>query len=193
MTFAKQKWDKIYSARLAKAERSQPAEVLSWHQHLLPDAGVALDLACGLGANSLLLAKSGLTVCSWDISTVAIEHINQLAAEQKLTIEAVERNVLIQPPLPETLDVLVVTYFLARELTPTLIAALKPGGLLFYQTYCQNKVSDVGPSNTDFLLERNELLWLFSGLIVCAYREDDCLGNDHLGLRNQAMLVGQKN
>jgi 2-polyprenyl-3-methyl-5-hydroxy-6-metoxy-1,4-benzoquinol methylase len=32
----------------------------------------ALDLACGLGANALVLAKQGLTTEAWDISAIFI-------------------------------------------------------------------------------------------------------------------------
>ena len=42
--------------------------------HLLPQiSGNALDLACGMGGNAILLAQeSKLTVNAWDISSVAI-------------------------------------------------------------------------------------------------------------------------
>ena len=38
-----------------------PCQVLADNVHLLPTTGIALDLACGLGANALLLAQHGLT------------------------------------------------------------------------------------------------------------------------------------
>jgi len=46
---------------------------LTQNQHLLPSQGTALDLACGQGGNSQLLAKAGLDVLAWDSSAVAIE------------------------------------------------------------------------------------------------------------------------
>jgi 2-polyprenyl-3-methyl-5-hydroxy-6-metoxy-1,4-benzoquinol methylase len=186
----KNKWDRIYSER--KPAQPQPAEVLLQNRHLLPKQGVALDLACGLGANSLLLAEQGLEVHAWDISSVAIAQLDKLAQQSGLEIHVLERDVSSQPPEPDSVDVLVVTHFLVRAMAADLVAALKPGGLLFYQTFCRDKVYAQGPSNPEYLLKDNELLQLFSGLKVRVYREESLLGNHDQGWRNQAMLVAEK-
>src|SRR5882724_1266274 len=47
-------------------------QVLVENVHLLPTHGRALDVACGLGAGSIFLARHGLKVVAWDISPVAI-------------------------------------------------------------------------------------------------------------------------
>jgi len=184
------KWDQIYS----KQDKAEPraTEVLSQNRHLLPARGKALDLACGLGANSLLLAESGLDVSAWDISSVAIDALLSRARQRQLTIDAQVVDVNRQAPTAGSLDVLVVTHFLVRDMTLTLIDALKPGGLLFYQTYCRDKVSSQGPRNPDYLLQDNELLQLFAGLKLRVYREESLLGRHELGWRNQAMLVAEK-
>lgn len=186
----KNKWDRIYSDR--KSAQPQPAEVLLQNRHLLPKQGVALDLACGLGANSLLLAEQGLEVHAWDISSVAIAQLDKLAQQSGLEVHVQERDVSAQPPEPGSVDVLIVTHFLVRAMAADLVAALKPGGLLFYQTFCRDKVYAQGPSNPEYLLKDNELLQLFSGLKVRVYREESLLGNHNQGWRNQAMLVAEK-
>lgn len=186
----KNKWDRIYSER--KPIDPKPAEVLLQNRHLLPKQGVALDLACGLGANSLLLAEQGLDVHAWDISSVAIERLISLAQQRQCRITTQVVDVKSQPPQPNSVDVLVVTHFLVREMAADLMASLKPGGVLFYQTYCRDKVSAQGPSNPDYLLQDNELLQLFAGLKVRVYREESLLGDHHQGWRNQAMLVAEK-
>jgi tellurite methyltransferase len=190
MNSDKAKWDRIYSER--DSINLQPAEVLLQNRHLLPNQGIALDLACGLGANSLLLAEHGLDVHSWDISAVAIEKLNTVAKQRHCQLNAEVRDVKSCPPEPDSVDVLVVTHFLVREMAADLIAALKPGGLLFYQTYCRAKVSEQGPGNPDYLLKDNELLELFAGLKVRVYREESLLGSHDQGWRNQAMLVAEK-
>lgn len=166
--------------------------MLADHVHLLPPTGIALDLACGLGGNALLLAGKGLQVYAWDVSRVAIERLRLAAAEQGLNIAAEVRDVE-QTPWPQTaFDVIVVSRFLCRSLAGPIMAALKPGGLLFYQTFVRAKAEGVGPSNPDYLLERNELLRLFSGLTVVAYREEGLIGDTSRGFRNEAMLVAVK-
>jgi len=189
MVTMQSKWDRIYSEK--KAEPTA-CYVLTQNQHLLPTQGRALDLACGQGANARLLAQAGLDVEAWDASAVAIEQLSDVAAEASLTIDAQVRDVIKSPPKENSLDVLVVSFFLDRGLCPRLIAALKPGGLLFYQTYCQQKVTDQGPNNPDFLLADNELLKLFSPMKPRVYREESLLGDVEQGWRNQALLVAEK-
>ncbi|MGD8429109.1 MAG: SAM-dependent methyltransferase, partial [Ectothiorhodospiraceae bacterium] len=53
-------WEKRYGG--ADAAPAQPARVLREFSHLLPEAGVALDLACGRGGNAVYLARRGLDV-----------------------------------------------------------------------------------------------------------------------------------
>lgn len=186
----KAKWDRIYSER--QSADLQAAEVLLQNRHLLPREGVALDLACGLGANSLLLAEHGLEVHAWDISSVAIEQLDSLAKQRQCQIHTRVLDLKPESLKANSFDVLVVTHFLVREMAADLVAALKPGGLLFYQTFCREKVSEQGPRNPDYLLRDNELLQLFSGLKVRVYREESLLGDHDQGWRNQAMLVAEK-
>jgi len=184
-----EKWDKVYSQKLMEPTASL---VLSENKHLLPENGLALDLACGQGGNARLLAEMGLDVLAWDLSPVAIEQLNQFAKSNVLAIDAQVQDVLSSPPEPNSLDVLVVSFFLDRGLCPQLVDAVKPGGLVFYQTYCRDKVNEQGPKNPDFLLSDNELLRLFSSMSLRVYREEALLGSHDQGWRNQALLVAEK-
>ena len=186
----RQKWDRIY--RDADGILPQPAQVLSDFQHLLPSNGSALDLASGLGGNALFLAKRGLETHAFDISGEAIARLNATATQLGLGIRTEIRDVTASPPPPETYDVIVVSRFLERALAPALVAALKPLGLLFYQTFTREKTTDGGPGNPAYLLETNELLRMFGELRVVAYREEGRIGDMALGLRNEAYWVGQK-
>jgi SAM-dependent methyltransferase len=185
----RQCWDARY--READGE-PQPALVLSAHEHLLPAAGKALDLACGLGANALRLASRGLETWAWDISPVAIARLAAAARRAGLSLHAEARDVIAQPPEPESFDVIVVSRFLERGLAPALQTALRPGGVLFYQTFARPRVAECGPRNPAFRLDDNELLTLFAGLKVRVYREDGLLGDLGRGFRNEALLVAQK-
>jgi SAM-dependent methyltransferase len=184
------KWDARYRERPPGGEI--PARVLLENRHLLPASGNALDLACGRGANALLLAEWGFSVVAWDISKIAIEQLRAEAARRKLRIDARVRDVVAQPPSAASFDIIVVSRFLHRALSPAIAAALRPWGLLFYQTFTAEKVSANGPNNPEYLLQPNELLALFRELRVIVYREEGCIGNTTQGLRNEAMLVAQK-
>jgi len=166
-------------------------QVLREFSHLLPEKGAALDLASGMGGNALFLAEHGLRTTAWDLSPVGTAKLQALALEQSLVIDAQARDVLSNPPTANSFDVIVVSYFLDRQLFPAMLAALKPAGLLFYETFVRDKPLGVGPSNPDYLLERNELLQCSEGLLVRAYREEGLIGDTSKGCRNIAMLVGQ--
>ena len=184
------KWDQRY--RQVSQDEPDAAQVLRDNQHLLPKTGDALDLACGLGGNALLLARAGLRVQAWDLSPVAVESLHSRSMNEAGSLRAEVRDVLVSPPAPVSFDVIVISYFLDRALAPALCAALRPGGLLFYQTFVRDKVSQQGPGNADFLLAENELLSMFKTLRLRVYRDEGRLGETKQGLRNEALFVGQK-
>jgi tellurite methyltransferase len=184
------KWDSRHSD---PDKQPSVAEVLMHNRHLLPPAGYALDLACGLGGNALFLAELGLTVSAWDLSPVAIERLREMAKGKGLSnLTAEARDLEQAPPAAASFDVIAVSYYLDRALAPQIIDALKPGGLLFYQTFTRIAVGSEGPSNPDFRLGDNELLQLFERLKIRVYREENRLGELTQGTRDVAMLVAEK-
>jgi len=183
------KWDRRYRGC---DHRPEPAAVLRENLHLLPASGRALDLACGLGANALLLAEAGLDVAAWDLSPVAVEQLRSEAGNRGLEVDARVRDVCARPPGPGSFDVIVVAHFLDRRLAPELRRALRPGGVLFYQAFSREAVSSCGPSNPDFRLDENELLTLFRGLVIRFYRDEGLAGDRGRGTRDIAQLVAQR-
>ena len=177
------KWDNRYREA---AGLPAPAPVLEENRHLLPAAGRALDLGCGLGANALLLASLGLETWAWDLSGVAIGRLAEFARERGLAVHGEVRDVIARPPTPEQFDVIVCAHFLERELAPALMAALRPGGLLFYETWTRTRVDDIGPTSEGFRLADNELLALFRPLRLLVYREEGRVGDTSRGFRNKA-------
>ncbi len=183
----RRKWDRRH--REAEAEGApEAALVLRDNRHLLPARGAALDLACGRGGNALLLADAGLDVHAWDLSPVAIE---ALEARAHPRIRAEPRDVIAHPPEADGFDVIVVSYFLHRPLMPRLTAALRPGGLLFYETFGP-RYADIGPERKDFRLTDNELPGLLPGLRLRCYRDEADCGDLSRGFRDRVMLVGQR-
>jgi tellurite methyltransferase len=181
------KWDLRYEE--ADPVAARPCAVLEEYAHLLPARGTALDLACGLGGNAVFLARRGLDTTAWDLSPVAIAKLGDHAKTKGLSVCAEVRDVQSLPPEPNRFDVVVISYFLERELAPALVRALRPEGVLFYQTWTREAVDDRGPGNPAFRLGPNELLTLFGDLRVIVYREEGVIGDTNQGLRNEACLV----
>ncbi len=184
------KWDERY--RGATQDPPSAANVLRDNAHLLPATGRALDLACGRGGNALFLAARGLVVDAWDLSPVAVDQLAVLAHGITPPINATVRDVLVQPPSAGSYDIITVSYFLERDLATALTQALRPGGLLFYQTFGPERLHDKGPRTPAYRLETCELLRLFSALRVRFYREDGLVGDMELGLRGEVMFVGER-
>jgi SAM-dependent methyltransferase len=181
-----EKWDR----RHCDSAMGPPLGVLTDYAHLLPRSGAALDLACGLGASAVFLARSGLQTTAWDLSPVAIERLQASIGE--LPLQAAVRDVVSSPPPANRFDVICVGHFLERDLCPVIARALKPGGLLFYQTFGRDRIDDSGPSTDRFRLATNELLKLFDGLVVRVYREEGQVGDHSKGVRNIVQLVAQQ-
>lgn len=147
----------------------------------------ALDVAGGAGRNAVWLAERGWRVKLLDISDVALkmardkfEGVKKSSASQpksspirkaSLKTEITDLNSISHLGTEEC-DLLVVFYFLRRELFPAISRALKPGGTLIYRTYTIDRVKvPGGPSDPKYLLQPNELLHAFPGLRVLHYRE----------------------
>ncbi|MGR9108028.1 MAG: class I SAM-dependent methyltransferase [Gammaproteobacteria bacterium] len=185
------KWDGHYQ-QLDPDCRPEAAHVLQAYDYLLPSQGMAIDLACGLGGNALFLARKGLKTLAWDLSPVALDRLQQIARKECLDLLCEVRD-LEHSELPnQGFDVVVVSRYWDRNLNQRLEDTLRPGGLLYIQTFCRDKDPHVGPRNPAFLLEENELLRTFPGLRVRAYCEAGRVGDPSRGFRNEACLVAQK-
>ncbi|WP_296702015.1 class I SAM-dependent methyltransferase [Thiocapsa sp. UBA6158] len=158
-------WDARYEGATVVPK---PALVLRQWPHLRPGGGTALDLACGLGGSALWLAERGFRVSAWDLSPTAIARLREAARLRGLHLDARVRDLIALPPSPESFDLILVAHFLDRDLAPSIAAALRPGGLLFYQTFARESHGSRGPTNPAYRLARNELLNLFPDLTIRA-------------------------
>lgn len=150
-----EKWDAKY-AQVAPNQPVPPAWVLQHHSRLLPLKGKALDLACGLGGNARFMALCGLTVDAWDLSDVALTHLNNWAAVNRLPITPTicDFEQMLFPY--QQYDVITLSRYLNRALWPQILNALKPNGRLFVQTFLA-PVQANAPSHADFYLNSGEL------------------------------------
>ena len=95
-------------------------------------------------------------------------------------------------PLPAgDYDIVVCMSYLQRDLFGALQRALRPGGVLLYETFSRAHVEELGKSfNPAYVLDRNELLHAFDELHVRHYREGIAeRGGDARGV---ASLVAQR-
>ena len=136
--------------------------------------GTAVDLACGLGQNSLWLARHGYQVLALDLSEVALRRGLAAAVAQRLAgrISFVQQDLDVWRPAPASCDLIVVFRFLDRRLFAFLRAALRPGGLIFYQTLHQGARRRMPQANPAYLLAPGELVNHFVGWEIIHAQED---------------------
>jgi len=153
-------------------DKQSAASWLVEHRTLLKN-GRALDLAAGQGRNSLYLAREGFEVDAWDRDEQDLEALAAKARARGLSLRTRVVDLEREPSIPvETFDLVVVFYYLQRNLIPSITQSLRPGGVLVYETFLiDNHLRFNHPRHREFCLEHNELLSLFSGLRVLAYRE----------------------
>jgi SAM-dependent methyltransferase len=155
--------------------------VSSWlaaNADLLPRGGRALDVACGDGRNALYLAAAGLSVRAVDRDPDRIAALSAAARRLGLDVRAdlldLESG---EPDLGrEAFDVVLVIHYLHRPLFPKLIGALRPGGLLLYETFTVDQALRGRPTNPAFLLRHGELPDLVTPLRVVRRREGEFEG-----------------
>jgi 2-polyprenyl-3-methyl-5-hydroxy-6-metoxy-1,4-benzoquinol methylase len=150
-----------------------PAAWLREHVDLLPASGRALDVACGRGRHALWLAERGLNVLALDRDAAAISLVRDNAAQRAVPVTAltVDLEGGHGSLALGAFDVIVVVHYLHRPLFPGLTAALRPGGLLIYETFTRKQAARGKPTNPDFLLEEGELRRLVQPLEIVDYRE----------------------
>jgi SAM-dependent methyltransferase len=142
------------------------------NQRWLPP-GDALDVACGRGRHALWLAKHGWRVTAVDRDADVLRELESEARRQGLTVTARVADLESGPaPLPyQAFDVIVAVHYLHRPLFPGLLAALRPGGVLVYETFTTAQAVRGKPTNPDFLLRPGELRDLVSPLEILEWRE----------------------
>ena len=107
-----------------------------------------------------------------DISEVAFKKVEEKAEERGVEIDFLVRDLNTWSPDRKKYDLILVFFYLQRDLFSYLEAALKPGGLLIYKTYTAEQIYyETGPKNPAHLLKQNELLHAFPGLRTLFYRE----------------------
>ena len=178
----REKWDARYASK--EADFPAPDSFLVEHRHLLT-SGRALDLASGMGADALFLARHGYAVDALDISFTALYRLQRKAQRVGLDIRPAVVD-LDDFPLPRGLyDLVAVFHFFSPRLMRSISHALKKGGLLFYATYNYRHISVKPGFRLDYLVPSHGLTPYFPDLHILMHEEE--AGQD----KNLARLIAR--
>jgi SAM-dependent methyltransferase len=145
----------------------QPRPFLVENAGLLPRQGLAVDLAMGLGGNAGFLLERGLRVVGVDISVVAALLVKRRRPQVMVVVADLTRFYLP----PNRFDLVLIFYYLQRDLWPVIQAALRPGGILVYETLTRDMQAVHPAIDQRYLLQPGELETAFPDLETWVYHE----------------------
>ncbi len=156
------RWNKKYDTL------PMPTHVSKVLKHYVSHAtpGDALDIACGQGRNTVFLAEQGFHVDAVDISEVALSYLEDVDRVRTVCAD------LDTYEFTKTYDLIVNINYLDRALIPKIKSALKPEGMVIFETFVEAEGRGFHqPSNADYLLHVNELLEMFREFEILCYEE----------------------
>ena len=179
-------WDAKHSLA-AREAIEPPAGILAELWPLLP-TGAALDLACGRGRNAIFLAEHGRPVTAVDWSPAALDLLEERAQTLHFPVRRIQRiekakqahagiDLVLADLEGAQLEVngyflILCVRYLQRSLFPQICRALRPGGMLLFETYTKAQLDfPGGPRNPAHLLDQGELRRAFPELQTVFYRE----------------------
>ena len=192
------RWDERYSRETERFALRSPRHLLTSHLELLPPNALILDAACGTTSTGRYLAARGWRVIALDVSHAALGLARHKASVERSRSVGKDASPisfavmdLIDPWLPESFfDVILNFYYLSRPIIPTYRQALKPGGLLFFETYLRER-----HDNSERYLESQELRRFFDDWDILHYLEVERLVHARSGYEESrwtAQLIARK-
>jgi len=136
------------------AEMIRPSRWLDCYIEQIPRSGQVLDLACGGGRHTRLLADRNYPVFAVDRNNEAISGLINLPGVETACLNLEEAN---WPLAGRQFAGIVVTNYLWRPRLEDTLALLAPGGVLIYETFMIGNEAFGRPSNPEFLLQPGEL------------------------------------
>lgn len=193
------RWVEALVERAAKAPPRAPSAWVVERALELHAGDVVVELASGDGRHARALSAAGRRVVAVDFVERAVRAAaaRDAAARARAPgsggVSGIVADASALPFAPGTLDAVLVVNFLERPLVPALIALLRPGGTLIYETYTRAHLALAAagrvpaPRSARYLLEPGELPALVAPLDIVARREG--LVTDDAGERCVASVV----
>lgn len=167
----KDRWNKKYSGKSFHMG-THPISFLQDNLPLLPK-GKVLDLAMGEGRNGVFLAKNGFDVTGVDISDIGLKKAQELAKKNKTSIKTIVADLTSYRLEENAYDVIILSYYLQRDLFPQIKKSLKKDGVVVIESYNEDYAKYNPKFNKEWMLKRNELVEQFSDLFILRFQNVD--------------------
>jgi SAM-dependent methyltransferase len=161
-------WEEKYRSGDRGLEDAPTKLVIEVAEKLAP--GSAIDLACGTGRNALYLAERGWDITAIDGSETAIEVMKQRSAARGIHVKAKVADLTASDftMAPNAFDLILIAYYLQRDLFAKVKAAVRPGGLVVAIAHMPESAEDwsekrAAPGELKAFFNDWELLWEYEG------------------------------
>jgi len=164
----REKWNKRYAEN--SYHKNNPVTLVEEWLPKLP-VGKALDVACGAGRMSLLLAQAGFQVDAIDISHEGLSQPRQKAEDQGVDSNWKEHDLDEPYQFDSDYDLIIVMGYVDLALIGKLCDCLAPGGYLICEEHLITDQQVTGPKNSNFRVASGKLREAISELDVLLYEE----------------------
>lgn len=196
---ARQRWDERYATE-GYVFGVEPNRFLAEYLEEL-EPGRALDLGSGQGRNAVWLATQGHDVTAVDLSPVATEQAQALAAEAGVDVTFINADVVRWQPEAGSYDLVVLSYLQIpepdrRSVHASAVRALADGGHCFLIAHHRDNLEQGygGPPSAEVLYSEEDLAVDFASLNITTLervlRPVDVDGEEHLAI--DVVMMGQK-
>ncbi len=173
------KWNQRYRDGAYVARKHPSALLAKWLPRLAPKGRppTAVDLASGIGRNTLFLARQGWRVCAVDISEVALGQLAAAAEEENLEIARIPKDLeagdvrLDDIAAEGPFDLAIVIRYTNLPVIASLGDILVPGGYLLAESHLVTDADVIGPTDQRFRVAPGELRSAVTGLEIIASYE----------------------
>lgn len=180
------RWNERY-LNAPQVWQAAPRSILTAHRHLLARPGLAVDMAMGLGANAAYLVQAGWRVIGVDIADAAVFRARRHCPQIQAVVADLEHFWLPH----NHFDLILNLYYLDRALWPLYRAALKPGGLLIYETLLRDMQTAQPELPSQYLLLPGELRAAFQDWEIL-FDQEGWIASDHGHQKAVASLIARR-
>lgn len=194
-------WDERYSIS-EFYYGTEPNDFLKANASKIKPGGKVLCLAEGEGRNAVALAKLGFDVTAVDQSSVGLKKLNELASQNGVKVKTVVADLAEYEITSEAWDAVVsiwchVPPVLRTRLHQSVVAGLKPGGILILESYHprQLEFKTGGPPVPELMMTIDALKIELHGLSFLVGQEierDVQEGKGHFGMSAVTQVLAKK-